>query len=117
MMLAGSLQVLIQVLDELHSCARVSVVVTSRVKPTPGWPVLELSCLDTDNATKLLLRHSGAQAVALQHEPWHLAQLAKLCNCNALLLRIMGSTLAAKRCSIAVRSYHDTMMRHAYQTC
>lgn len=95
------LQALLQLIGELHACPRVSVVITSRVKPVVDH-VLELPPLDTRSAVSLLRRHCGAQSGALQAD--NAGKLVRLCGCNALLLQVLGATMKSGRCRLEVRA-------------
>ena len=95
------LQALRQLIGELHDCPRVSLVITSRIKPVTG-NVLELPPLDEDSAVKLLRRHCGSQSGALQ--PESASKLVRLCGCNALLLQVLGAMIRSGRCRLEVRA-------------
>jgi hypothetical protein len=84
----------------MHGCLRVSMVVTSRVTPVSQHALLTLPPLDTDSAVRLLLRHCGLQTDALH--PDCAGRLARLCGCNALLLRVLGTMLATNKLPLEV---------------
>lgn len=93
------LQALLDLVDELHACASVNIIITSRVKPGSEH-LLELPPLDFDSAVSLLRRHSGEQSGALLAED--ASTLVQLCGCNALLLGVLGAVIASRRCELEV---------------
>jgi hypothetical protein len=101
-MYSDLLQELLSLVDELHACANVSIIVVSRINSTFDGPALYLPPLDVDSAVKLLRQRSNSQSDILQ--PEGAAKLVRLCGCNPLLLCVMGSMLASRRCKPDVSS-------------
>ena len=94
-------QDLLDLLEELHGCLPVHLVVASRIKPNSETSSLELDPLPDDSAQQLLIAHNGRAAPNWQ--PGQAAHLSAACCNNALLLKIIGAMLAGRRCTIEVR--------------
>ncbi len=96
-------EVLLPLVNELHSHPRVRLLLTTRVQLGADMHALRLAALSQDAAVALVLDSviSGVEK-PYRWERWQAQQLAEQCNCNALLLSIVTGLVAAQRCTLMV---------------
>ena len=107
------LQVLSDVIRELHGCSAVHLLLTSRIRMNNASirPLL-LTPMDAVNAVKLLRDQQPSW------QPAQAARVAELCQHNALLLTIIAGLVANERCTAQVSStcvvHHAILVYHQH---